>query len=65
MKSWWYRIPRRIRATVMSILFIALITYMMVVGTQSVLTDPFVDTLWLSIIGAALLTFVAYRATKK
>lgn len=44
---------------------VALLLYMLIVGGQSVLNDPNIDTLWLSVIGAALLTFIVYRATKK
>ncbi|MCT4787079.1 hypothetical protein ACFQO8_09835 [Exiguobacterium aestuarii] len=44
---------------------VALLLYMLIVGGQSVLDDPNIDTLWLSVIGAALLTFIAYMATKK
>lgn len=46
-------------------LVVALLLYMLTVGAESVLDDPNWDTLWLSIIGAALLTFIVYQTTKK
>ncbi|WP_215113346.1 hypothetical protein [Exiguobacterium sp. s63] len=44
---------------------VAILLYMLIVGGQSVLDNPNVDTLWLSVIGAALLTFIVYRTIKK
>ncbi|WP_214739532.1 hypothetical protein [Exiguobacterium sp. s48] len=44
---------------------VAILLYMLIVGGQSILNDPNIDTLLLSVIGAALLTFIVYRATKK
>lgn len=50
---------------VLRALGVALLLYMLIVGGQSVLDDPNIDTLWLSVIGAALLTFIVYQTTKK
>ncbi|WP_167330582.1 MULTISPECIES: hypothetical protein [Exiguobacterium] len=44
---------------------VALLLYMLIVGGQSVLDNPNIDTLWLSVIGAALLTFIVYQTSKK
>lgn len=65
MRQWWTRIPKRVRSVV-SIVFVgSIIGYMFIVGGMSVLDDPNLDTLWLSVIGAFLLTFIVYQATKK
>lgn len=65
MRRWLNQIPKRVRSVV-SIVFVgSIVAYMLIVGGKSVLDDPNVDTLWLSIVGAVLLTFIAYRATKK
>lgn len=50
---------------VLRALGVALLLYMLIVGGQSVLDDPNIDTLWFSVIGAALLTFIVYQTTKK
>lgn len=63
--SWWHRIPRRVRVTALTIVTLAVLGYMVFLGGRSMLADQNWDTLWLSVIGAALLTFVAYKATKK
>ena len=63
--GWWLRIPRRIRMTVLTLATLAVLGYMVFLGGRSMLDDPNWDTLWLSVIGAALLTFIAYKATKK
>ncbi|TCI31514.1 hypothetical protein EVJ33_00095 [Exiguobacterium sp. SL-10] len=63
--GWWLRIPRRIRVTALTLVTLAVLGYMVFLGGRSMLDDPNWDTLWLSVIGAALLTFIAYRATKK
>lgn len=63
--GWWHRIPRRIRRTALTVITLAVLGYMVFLGGRSMLNDPNWDTLWLSVIGAALLTFVAYKATKK
>lgn len=46
-------------------LLVAVFLYMLIVGGLSVLNDPNWDTLWLSVIGAALLTFIIFQTTKK
>jgi threonine/homoserine/homoserine lactone efflux protein len=51
--------------TVLTVVTLAVLGYMILLGGKSVLDDPNWDTLWLSVIGAALLTFIAYQATKK
>ena len=63
--GWWLRIPRRIRMTVLTLVTLAVLGYMVFFGGMSMLDDPNWDTLWLSVIGAALLTFITYKATKK
>lgn len=63
--GWWLRIPRQIRVTALTFVTLAILGYMVFLGGRSMLDDPNVDTLWLSVIGAALLTFIVYRATKK
>lgn len=63
--GWWLRIPRRVRMTVLTVVTLAVLGYMIILGGKSILDDPNWDTLWLSVIGAALLTFIAYKATKK
>lgn len=63
--GWWLRIPRRIRMTVLTLATLAVLGYMVFLGGKSMLDDPNWDTLWLSVIGAALLTFITYKATKK
>ncbi|UTT42131.1 hypothetical protein [Exiguobacterium aurantiacum] len=63
--GWWLRIPRRVRMTVLTLVTLAVLGYMVFLGGRSMLDDPNWDTLWLSVIGAALLTFIAYKATKK
>ncbi|KGI84807.1 membrane protein [Exiguobacterium mexicanum] len=63
--GWWLRIPRRIRMTVLTLATLAALGYMVFLGGRSMLDDPNWDTLWLSVIGAALLTFITYKATKK
>ncbi|TCI23525.1 hypothetical protein [Exiguobacterium sp. SL-9] len=63
--GWWLRIPRRVRVTALTLVTLAVLGYMVFLGGRSMLDDPNWDTLWLSVIGAALLTFIAYRATKK
>ncbi|MFN3366474.1 MULTISPECIES: hypothetical protein [Exiguobacterium] len=63
--GWWLRIPRRIRMTVLTLATLAVLGYMVFLGGRSMLDDPNWDTLWLSVIGAALLTFITYKATKK
>jgi threonine/homoserine/homoserine lactone efflux protein len=63
--GWWLRIPRRVRLTALTVVTLAVLGYMVVLGGRSMLDDPNWDTLWLSVIGAALLTFIAYKATKK
>ncbi|WP_246514211.1 MULTISPECIES: hypothetical protein [Exiguobacterium] len=65
MRHWWNQIPKRVRHVVATVLIGSVVAYMMIVGGMSVLVDPNWDTLWLSVIGAALLTFISYRATKK
>lgn len=65
MRHWWNQIPKRIRSVVSIVFFGSIIGYMFIVGGMSVVDDPNLDTLWLSAIGACLLTFIAYRATKK
>ncbi|EPE63233.1 putative membrane protein [Exiguobacterium sp. S17] len=65
MRNWWKQIPKRVRSVV-SIVFVgSIVAYMLIVGSMSVFADPNLDTLLLSVIGAALLTFIAYRAIKK
>jgi hypothetical protein len=49
----------------LTLVTLAILGYMVFLGGRSMLDDPNVDTLWLSVIGAALLTFIVYRATKK
>jgi|GEM_PF-2614050 len=63
--GWWLRIPRRVRLIALTVVTLAVLGYMVFLGGQSMLDDPNWDTLWLSVIGAALLTFIAYKATKK
>ena len=63
--GWWLRIPRQVRVTALTLVTLAMLSYMVFFGVRSMLDDPNVDTLWLSVIGAALLTFIVYRATKK
>ncbi len=63
--GWWLRIPRQVRVTALTLVTLAILGYMVFLGVRSMLDDPNVDTLWLSVIGAALLTFIVYRATKK
>lgn len=63
--GWWLRIPRRVRLTALTVVTLAILGYMVFLGGRSMLDDPNWDTLWLSVIGAALLTFIAYKATKK
>lgn len=63
--GWWLRIPRRIRMTVLTLATFAVLGYMVFLGGMSMLDDPNWDTLWLSVIGAALLTLITYKATKK
>ncbi|ERG66155.1 MULTISPECIES: hypothetical protein [Exiguobacterium] len=63
--GWWLRIPRRVRLTALTVVTLAVLGYMVFLGGRSMLDDPNWDTLWLSVIGAALLTFIAYKATKK
>ncbi|WP_214797143.1 hypothetical protein [Exiguobacterium sp. s5] len=63
--GWWLRIPRRIRMTVLTLATLAVLGYTVFLGGRSMLDDPNWDTLWLSVIGAALLTFITYKATKK
>ncbi|MCT4777530.1 MULTISPECIES: hypothetical protein [Exiguobacterium] len=63
--GWWQRIPRRVRLTALTVVTLAVIGYMVFLGGRSMLDDPNWETLWLSVIGAALLTFIAYKATKK
>ncbi|WP_404353453.1 hypothetical protein [Exiguobacterium aurantiacum] len=63
--GWWLRIPRRVRLTALTVVTLAMLGYMVFLGGRSMLDDPNWDTLWLSVIGAALLTFIAYKATKK
>ncbi|WP_029595898.1 hypothetical protein [Exiguobacterium chiriqhucha] len=63
--GWWQRIPSRIRMTALTLVTLALLGYMVFLGGRSMLDDPNWDTLLLSVIGAALLTFIAYKATKK
>ncbi|MBG0916395.1 hypothetical protein ACFO4U_00750 [Exiguobacterium profundum] len=63
--GWWLRIPRQIRVTALTLVTLAILGYMVFLGGRSMLDDPNFDTLWLSVIGAALLTFIVYQATKK
>lgn len=63
--GWWLRIPRQIRLTALTLVTLAILGYMVFLGGRSMLADPNFETLWLSVIGAALLTFIVYRATKK
>ncbi|WP_321284206.1 hypothetical protein [Exiguobacterium profundum] len=63
--GWWLRIPRQVRVTALTLVTLAILGYMVFLGGRSMLDDPNFDTLWLSIIGAALLTFIVYQATKK
>lgn len=63
--GWWLRIPRQIRVTVLTLVTLAILGYMVFLGGRSMLDDPNFETLWLSVIGASLLTFIVYRATKK
>lgn len=63
--GWWLRIPRQIRVTALTLVTLVILGYMVFLGGRSMLDDPNLDTLWLSVIGAALLTFIVYRATKK
>lgn len=49
----------------LTLITLVVLGYMVFLGGQSMLHDPNWDTLWLSVIGAALLTFVTYQATKK
>lgn len=63
--GWWLRIPRQIRVTTLTLVTLAILGYMVFLGGRSMLDDPNFETLWLSVIGAALLTFIVYQATKK
>ncbi|WP_269318181.1 hypothetical protein [Exiguobacterium sp. KJ 601] len=63
--GWWLRIPRQVRVTVLTLVTLAILGYMVFLGGRSMLDDPNFETLWLSVIGASLLTFIVYRATKK
>ncbi len=63
--GWWLRIPRQVRVTALTLVTLAILGYMVFLGGRSMLADPNVDTLWLSVIGAALLTFIVYQTTKK
>jgi len=63
--GWWLRIPRQIRVTALTLVTLAILGYMVFLGGRSMLDDPNFDTLWLSVIGAALLTFIVYQAIKK
>ncbi|MDT0190948.1 hypothetical protein [Exiguobacterium sp. BG5(2022)] len=63
--GWWLRIPRQIRVPALTLVTLAILGYMVFLGGRSMLDDPNFDTLWLSVIGAALLTFIVYQATKK
>ncbi|QUP86407.1 hypothetical protein KD909_10640 [Exiguobacterium sp. PFWT01] len=63
--GWWLRIPRQIRVTALTLVTLAILGYMVFLGGRSMLDNPNFDTLWLSVIGAALLTFIVYQATKK
>ena len=63
--GWWLRIPRQIRLTALTLVTLAILGYMVFLGGRSMLDDLNFDTLWLSVIGAALLTFIVYQATKK
>ncbi|ACQ71485.1 hypothetical protein EAT1b_2567 [Exiguobacterium sp. AT1b] len=63
--GWWLRIPRQIRLTALTLVTLAILGYMVFLGGRSMLDDPNFETLWLSVIGAALLTFIVYQATKK
>ncbi|MGH1443508.1 MAG: hypothetical protein ACRAUN_08490 [Exiguobacterium profundum] len=63
--GWWLRIPRQIRVTALTLVTLAILGYMVFLGGRSMLDDPNFETLWLSVIGAALLTFIVYQATKK
>lgn len=63
--GWWLRIPRLVRVTALTLVTLAILGYMVFLGGRSMLDDPNFETLWLSVIGASLLTFIVYRATKK
>ncbi|WP_455330965.1 hypothetical protein [Exiguobacterium profundum] len=63
--GWWLRIPRQIRLTALTLVTLAILGYMVFLGGRSMLDVLNFDTLWLSVIGAALLTFIVYQATKK
>lgn len=63
--NWWLKIPRPVRMGALAVFTTALVAYMLFVGGRSVLDDPNLDTLWLSVIGAALLTFIVYKTAKK
>ena len=63
--GWWLRVPRRVRVTLLTVVSLGIFGWMIALGFESTFIDPNVDTLWLSLIGAALLTFVTYQATKK
>ncbi|MBR2078544.1 MAG: hypothetical protein IKD52_00595 [Exiguobacterium sp.] len=63
--GWWLRIPRQVRVIALTLVTLAILGYMVFLGGRSMLADPNVDTLWLSVIGAALLTFIVYQTTKK
>ncbi|OGX78364.1 hypothetical protein EVJ25_09690 [Exiguobacterium sp. SH1S4] len=65
MRNWWKQIPKRVRSVVSTVFVGSIVAYMLIVGGMSVFADPNLDTLLLSVIGAALLTFIAYRAIKK
>ncbi|WP_236636045.1 hypothetical protein [Exiguobacterium sp. SH5S13] len=65
MRNWWKQIPKRVRSVVSTVFVGSIVAYMLIVGGMSVFADPNLDTLLLSVIGAALLTFIAYKATKK
>ena len=63
--GWWLRIPRQVRVIALTLVTLAILGYTVFLGGRSMLADPNVDTLWLSVIGAALLTFIVYQTTKK
>ncbi|TCI26453.1 hypothetical protein EVJ27_10620 [Exiguobacterium sp. SH3S2] len=65
MRNWWKQIPKRVRSVVSTVFVGSIVAYMLIVGGMSVFADPNLDTLLLSVIGAALLTFIAYQAIKK
>ena len=63
--GWWLRVPRRVRVTLLTVVSLGILGWMITLGFKSTFIDPNFDTLWLSVIGAALLTFITYQATKK